>query len=62
MPSDTKFVLKAAPMNDLDARIVALMKRNSRMSVTQMSLELGVSRVTIDAHIKKMEASGVIPG
>lgn len=49
-------------MNDLDARIVALLKRNARMSVTQMSLELGVSRVTIDAHIKKMEASGVITG
>ena len=29
-------------MNDLDARIVALLKRNARMSVTQMSLELGV--------------------
>lgn len=49
-------------MNDLDARIIALLKRNARMSVTQMSLELGVSRVTIDAHIKKMEASGVITG
>ena len=41
-------------MNDLDASILALLKRNARMSVTQMSLELGASRVTIDAHIKKM--------
>ena len=49
-------------MNDLDSRILALLKRNARMSVTQMSHELGVSRVTIDAHIKKMEASGVITG
>ena len=49
-------------MNDLDAGILALLKRNARMSVTQMSHELGVSRVTIDAHIKKMEASGVITG
>ena len=49
-------------MNDLDARIVALLKCNARISMTKMSLELGVSRVTIDAHIKKMEASGVIPG
>ena len=30
------------------------------MSVTQMSHELAVSRVTIDSHIKKMETSGVI--
>ena len=49
-------------MNNLDASIIALPKRNARMSVTQMSHELGVSRVTIDSHIKKMEASGVITG
>lgn len=49
-------------MNQLDASIVALLKRNARMSVTQMSYELGVSRVTIDSHIKKMETSGVITG
>ena len=46
----------------LDAGIVALLKRNARISVTQMSHELGVSRVTNDAHIKKMENSGVITG
>lgn len=49
-------------MSNLDASIVALLKRNARISVTQMSHELGVSRVTIDSHIKKMESSGVITG
>ena len=49
-------------MNNLDASIIALLKRNARMSVTQMSHELTVSRVTIDSHIKKMETSGVITG
>lgn len=49
-------------MNHVDASIIALLKRNARMSVTQMSHELGVSRVTIDSHIKKMETSGVITG
>lgn len=49
-------------MNNLDASIIALLKRNARMSVTQMSQELGVSRVTIDSHIRKMETSGVITG
>ena len=52
----------ARKMNNLDASIVALLKRNPRISVTQMSHELGVSRVTIDSHIKKMESSGVITG
>tara|TARA_B100001027_G_scaffold99704_1_gene68459 strand:+ start:926 stop:1051 length:126 start_codon:yes stop_codon:yes gene_type:complete len=41
-------------MKDLDNQIIALLKRNARMLVTQMARELGVSRVTIDAHIKKM--------
>ena len=49
-------------MKDLDNQIIALLKRNARMLVTQMARELGVSRVTIDAHIKKMETSGVISG
>ena len=49
-------------MNHVDVSIIALLKRNARMSVTQMSHELGVSRVTIDSHIKKMETSGVITG
>ena len=53
---------KARSVNNLDANIIALLKRNARMSVTQMSHELGVSRVTIDSHIKKMETSGVITG
>ena len=38
------------------------MKRYARISVTQMSQELFMSRVTIDSHIKKMESSGVITG
>lgn len=49
-------------MNDLDLRLVALLKRNARMSVTQMSFELNASRITIDSHIKKLEESGVIKG
>ena len=49
-------------MKELDNQIIALLKRNARILVTQMARELGVSRVTIDAHIKKLETSGVISG
>ena len=49
-------------MKELDNQIIALLKRNARILVTHMARELGVSRVTIDAHIKKMETSGVISG
>ena len=46
----------------LDASIGALLKRNARISVTEMSHELGVSRVTNDFQIKKMESPEVITG
>ena len=39
-----------------------MLKCNDRISLKQMSDELGVSCVTIDSHIKKMESSGVITG
>ncbi|MGC6411704.1 MAG: Lrp/AsnC family transcriptional regulator [Candidatus Puniceispirillaceae bacterium] len=45
-----------------DHKIINLLKRNARMSVTQMSHELGLSRVTIDNHMKKLEEQDVIRG
>ena len=42
--------------------MVAPLKRNARISVTQMSPEFGESRITIDSQIKKIESSGVITG
>ena len=49
-------------MKDPDNQIIALFKPNAQMLATQIARELGVSRVTIDAHIKKMETSGIISG
>ena len=45
-----------------DIKIISLLKRNARMSVTQMSHELGLSSVTIDNHMKKLEEEDVIRG
>lgn len=47
---------------DLDTSIIKSLKQDARMSVTQMSKDLGVSRVTIDSRIKKMEKNGDITG
>jgi len=47
---------------DLDTHIIKSLKQNARTSVTQMSKELGVSRVTMDSRIKKMEKRGDITG
>ena len=49
-------------MEKLDTSIIKSLKRNARTSVSQMSKDLGVSRVTIDTHIKKMEKCGDITG
>jgi DNA-binding Lrp family transcriptional regulator len=47
---------------NLDTSIIKSLKQDARMSVTQMSKDLGVSRVTIDSRIKKMENNGDITG
>lgn len=47
-------------LTETDNRIIGLLKRNARMSITQMSHELGISRVTIDNRMKKLEADKVI--
>ena len=62
LPCHHAYLSIVGSMNNLDSQIIALLKRNARMSVTQMAQELAVSRVTIDTHIKKMEQSGVITG
>ena len=49
-------------MKDPDNQIIALFKPTAQMLAGQIALELGVSRVTIDAHVKKIETSGVISG
>ena len=40
---------------DIDTKIIKSLKQDARMSITQNSKELGVSRVTLDSRLKKME-------
>lgn len=49
-------------MDDLSLKLLSLLKADGRMSVTALSQALGVSRLTVDNRIKRLEAEGIISG
>lgn len=49
-------------MNDTDRQLLALLRDNARMSVTELSQKLRVSRATVQSRLAKLEESGVIAG
>ena len=49
-------------MDDLSLKLLSLLKSDGRMSVTALSQALGVSRLTVDNRIKRLEAKGIIAG
>ncbi|MDC7711544.1 Lrp/AsnC family transcriptional regulator [Vogesella indigofera] len=49
-------------MSDTDRQLVALLRDNARMSVTELAQRLRVSRATVQNRIDKLEQSGVIIG
>lgn len=49
-------------MKTIDQSIIDLLKKDARMTVTKLAAELGVSRITIDNHIKALERNRIITG
>ncbi|AWM87903.1 Lrp/AsnC family transcriptional regulator [Microvirga sp. 17 mud 1-3] len=49
-------------MNELDQRLITLLRHNGRRSVSDLALELGVSRATVRARMERLERSGDIVG
>lgn len=49
-------------MSDTDRQLIALLRDNARMSVTELAQRLRVSRATVQNRIHKLEQSGVIIG
>lgn len=47
-------------MKTIDQGIIYLLKKDARMTVTKLAAELGVSRITIDNHIKALEQNRII--
>lgn len=49
-------------MNDTDRQLLALLREDARMSVTELAKKLRISRATVQNRIAKLEESGVIVG
>lgn len=49
-------------MNDTDRQLLALLRDNARMPVSDMAKRLRISRATVQNRIAKLEESGVIAG
>lgn len=56
--SSTKYSLS----DDLDRRLVALLRKDARTPIARLSKSLGVSRATIYARLQKLQQSGIIEG
>ena len=49
-------------MIDTDQKLIALLRRNARASVSDIAAEIGVSRATVRAHMDRLIESGEILG
>ncbi|KQV33675.1 MULTISPECIES: Lrp/AsnC family transcriptional regulator [unclassified Rhizobium] len=49
-------------MDDLDRKIVTLLRGNGRRSVSDLAMETGSSRATVRGRIERMEEDGTIIG
>lgn len=49
-------------MDDLDQRLLALLRHDGRRSISDLAIELGLSRATVRARMERLERSGDILG
>lgn len=49
-------------MVDLDDKLILLLRRNARLSISDLSAALGVSRATVRARMARLEREGAILG
>lgn len=54
--------MNAPHMNELDDKLIELLRTNSRASVTNLADQLGVSRATVKEHIARLEERRIIRG
>ena len=45
-----------------DYKIIKILKKNARLPISSISQEVGVSRVTVQKKIQKLEENGIITG
>ena len=49
-------------MDDTDQRLLAALKRDGRAPISDLALQMGLSRATIRARLERLQQSGVIRG
>ena len=49
-------------MDDFDQNLLGLLRHNGRRSISDLAIELGVSRATVRARIERLERAGDIVG
>lgn len=49
-------------MDELDQKLITLLRHNARRSVSDLAIELGVARATIRTRMERLERSGEIIG
>ena len=49
-------------MDDLDKRLLALLRGNARIPVSALARELGIARSTVQSRLRKLEQRKVIAG
>ncbi|EJF89318.1 Lrp/AsnC family transcriptional regulator [Bartonella tamiae] len=49
-------------MDQIDLKLIELLRRDARVSISEISSRLNISRATVRARMKKLEKKGVIRG
>ncbi len=49
-------------MDDLDHRLISLLRADARASIASLAKQLGVARGTVQSRMQKLEADGTIVG
>jgi DNA-binding Lrp family transcriptional regulator len=49
-------------MDDLDGKLITLLRHNARRSISDLAIEIGVSRATVRGRMEKLEENGSILG
>src|SRR5579872_3352477 len=48
--------------DDLDRRLLALLRKDARLPIARLSKDLGISRASVYARLRKLQSSGIIEG
>lgn len=49
-------------MDDIDQRLLSALRQNARRSISDLAVELGLSRATVRGRMERLEAEGTIIG